>query len=273
MKSFVDLHTWLQTAPGQYVLEWEREHVDAAVADIFGYHALQLGIPELAGLHNNRMPHRWLATEQLSRAGEVVGQTPDFCTHFAALPFPAQSLDLVLLPHTLELSDDPHATLREVERTLVAEGRVVVCGFNPWSWWGLRQWRGHLLRHVGWGSLYLPESGQFIGVRRLRDWLNLLGFEVEVVRFGCYRPSVSQAGWLRRWAWMDRLGARWWPVFGSAYFLVAVKRVRGMRLLGPAWKPVPVPVRSQATVANRVEKTAESFNHETPKGQNLESNC
>ena len=36
---------------------------------------------------------------------------------------------------------------------------------------------------------------------------------------------------------MDRAGARWWPMFGAVYFLVAVKRVRGMHLLGPAWKP------------------------------------
>ena len=264
MNSIADLQAWLQTPPGQYVLAWEREHVDAAVADIFGYHALQLGIPELAGLHNNRMPHRWLATQQWCKSEEDTDQTPDFCTHFSALPFPAQSLDLVLLPHTLELSDDPHATLREVERTLVAEGRVVVCGFNPWSLWGLRQWRGHLLRRLGWGSLYLPAAGEFIGIRRLRDWLNLLGFEVEVVRFGCYRPSVSHAGWLQRWAWMDRLGARWWPVFGAAYFLVAVKRVRGMHLLVAPWKAVPVPSLSPVSVANRVEKHSESFNRETP---------
>ena len=30
------------------------------------------------------------------------------------------------------------------------------------------------------------------------------------------------------------MGERWWPVFGAVYFLVAVKRVRGMRLVGLA---------------------------------------
>jgi hypothetical protein len=38
-------------------------------------------------------------------------------------------------------------------------------------------------------------------------------------------------------AWMDGVGARWWPVFGAAYMVVAVKRVKGVRLLGPVWKP------------------------------------
>ncbi len=35
---------------------------------------------------------------------------------------------------------------------------------------------------------------------------------------------------------MDRVGARWWPFLGATYFLVAVKRVHGVRLLEPAWK-------------------------------------
>jgi hypothetical protein len=33
---------------------------------------------------------------------------------------------------------------------------------------------------------------------------------------------------------MDRVGERWWPVLGAVYMLVAVKRVRGMRLVGLA---------------------------------------
>jgi SAM-dependent methyltransferase len=156
--------------------------------------------------------------------------------HSAALPFAAGSLDLVVLPHTLELSDDPHATLREVERVLVPEGRVVISGLNPASLWGLRQRRGRWLRGLGQGQLFLPEQGHFIGYWRLRDWLRLLDFEVESARFGVYRPALSSARWLERFAWMERMGARWWPILGAVYFVVAVKRVRGMRLIEPAWR-------------------------------------
>ncbi len=155
--------------------------------------------------------------------------------YFEALPFPDASIDLVVLPHALELARDPHQTLREVERVLVPEGRVVIAGFNPASLWGLRQRAGHLQRGLGFGrdqSLYLPRSGEFIGYWRLRDWLRLLSFEVEAGRFGCWRPPVRSEQWLQRFAWMDRVGDRWWPVLGAVYFLVAVKRVRGMRLVG-----------------------------------------
>ena len=38
--------------------------------------------------------------------------------------------------------------------------------------------------------------------------------------------------WLNRFEWMEPAGDRWWPVFGAVYSLTAVKRVRGMRLVG-----------------------------------------
>jgi SAM-dependent methyltransferase len=177
-------------------------------------------------------------------------------TNAAALPFPPASLDLVVLPHTLELSADPHHVLREVERVLVPEGRVVISGFNPASLWGLRQGRARLagrlgLHALGLSRMYLPEAGEFIGPRRLRDWLQLLSFEVESERFGCYRPAVRTEKWLNHCAWMDRAGPRWWPIFGAVYFQVAVKRVQGVRLLGPAWKPRRAVAAAPVSVANR----------------------
>ena len=131
------------------MLGWEQTRFDEAVADVFGYHSLQLGMPLLEGLRANRMPHRWLALDEAPAPGE--GPVPDLLSHAVALPFPDNSLDLVLLPHALELSHDPHAALREVARVLVPEGRVVITGLNPASLWGLRQRRSRLYRRLrGW---------------------------------------------------------------------------------------------------------------------------
>ncbi len=247
----IGLHEWFETPPGQYLLDWERRCFEEGVADIFGYHSLQLGLPVLDTLAANRMPHHWRAVDTTLPAWG--GVAASLRTDFTALPFAPASLDLVTLPHTLELSLDPHATLREVERVLVPEGRVVLSCINPVSLWGLAQRRARLYQRLGGGRLYLPEAGEFIGYWRLRDWLRLLGFEVESVRFGCYRPAVRGQRALDRMAWMERLGDRWWPILGAAYFIVAIKRVHGMRLLSPSWKSVPVRSGSQVSVANRHE--------------------
>jgi SAM-dependent methyltransferase len=243
------MHEWFDTPPGRYLMAWEKAEFDRAVADIFGFHALQLGLPEIDTLQCNRMPHRWLALQD--RPPEGSGIKPSLVTDFAALPFEENSLDLVVLPHSLELNIDPHATLREVERVLVPEGKVVVCGLNPASLWGLRQRRAHVYRTLGFGELFLPPEGEFIGYWRLRDWLRLLSFEVEASHFGCWRPSFKTDRWLERFDWMDHAGERWWPIFGAVYFIVAVKRVRGIKLIGPRWKSQPKIATAPVPQVNR----------------------
>jgi SAM-dependent methyltransferase len=142
------LQNWLKTPPGQYLLDWEYAQFERVVADIFGYHALQLGLPALNALQASRIPHRWVASpylpeldadyamnkiaiqaintpakdekEGVNEAGKIA-----FFTEFEALPFAENSLDLLILPHSLELSPDPHATLREAERVLVPEGKLI----------------------------------------------------------------------------------------------------------------------------------------------------
>jgi SAM-dependent methyltransferase len=264
----VELGAWLRTPPGRYLLAWEQDRLDHDVADAFGFHALQLGLPELDGLRANRMPHRWVASDvlQLPEPMPALPPADDISTtrldgpavhlhsEFDALPFPSASLDLVVMPHALELARDPHLTLREVERVLMPDGRLMITGFNPASLWGLRQRAGRLRRRAGLGSaqdLYLPRAGDFIGYWRLRDWLRLLGFEVEAGRFGCWRPPFTTDRWLQRSAWLDTLGDRWWPVFGAVYYLHAVKRVRGMRLVGLAKRDLRTQRQGAGVVAQR----------------------
>ncbi len=222
-------------------MQWEQQRCDEAVADIFGYYSLQLGLPLLQGLRANRMPHRWQALESAQAlqdweqeraqnpAAADHGLTPVLLADPVALPFAEACLDLLVLPHTLETSSDPHAVLREAARVLVPEGRLVICGLNPMSLLGLQ-------RRLERGNSYLPGLGWGPGYGRLRDWLRLLAFEIEAVQFGGYVPAVQSARWLRRWQVMDRVGPVGWPVLGGVYCVVAVKRVVGMRLLGPSWK-------------------------------------
>lgn len=216
--AILELESWLDSPAGRYALAWEQAQLDAAVADVFGFHALQLGLPPLQGLRANRMPQRWLVSHEAHAAAHLVAD-------FDALPFEANSLDLLVLPHTLESAPDPHHRLREVHRVLRAEGRLMVLGLNPASLWGLRQRLG---------ARFLPQTGEFLAYRRLRDWLQLLGFEIVQAQCGCWRPPVQQDAWLARWGFMDRLGATWWPPFGAVYFFHAIKRVHGMRLVGLA---------------------------------------
>jgi SAM-dependent methyltransferase len=271
----IGLDEWLLTPAGRYLLAWEKEQVDRTVGDLFGFHAVQLGWPCLDTLLHNRMPHRWVLLDRPAgacSAAEPRAEPPDgdpsprptphaVVADFHALPFESQSLDLVVLPHSLELAGDPHQTLREVERVLVPEGRVLILGFNPASLWGLQQRCARVGMRLGLERPLLPEAGEFIGYWRLRDWLRLLSFEIEGGRFGCYRPLLRSQPWLDRYRWMEPAGDRWWPVLGAVYFLVAVKRVQGMRLIGPAWKQRQRAKAAPAVVARRDPHSNEPPGH------------
>ena len=226
---FVRLSEFLRSPPGRYVLAWEQRQFDALVADIFGYHALQLGLPEIDALRENRMPLRFCAADRLLESPPAAGGHTQVAVvnRFEELPFETQSIDLVVMPHVLEFAQEPHQVLREVDRVLVPEGHVVITGFNPASLWGLRRY----LSRLGMAP-YLPHAGQLISLGRAKDWLKLLSFEANRGRFGCYAPWARSEKWLARWSFIEKAGDRWWPVLGSVYMLTAVKRVRGMRLVG-----------------------------------------
>jgi SAM-dependent methyltransferase len=268
--TIIELAQWLATPAGRYLLAWEQAQIDRAVTDVFGFHALQLGLPQQDALRANRMPHRWVAHDSLwvPDALEAPALEPGLTTlapqpqrvalycDFDALPLASQSVDLVVLPHALELARDPHLTLREVERVLRPEGRLVITGFNPASLWGLRHRLGRWRRRLrpGAGPAFVPADGDFIGYWRLRDWLRLLSLEVHQGRFGCWRPPFDSQRWLQRMGWLERAGEHWWPVFGAAYLLVAVKRVRGMRLVGMARREGRAPKAAPAVAAHRQHK-------------------
>src|SRR5262245_16566632 len=132
-----DLQSWFETALGAYLLAFEQQYFDQEVADVFGFNAFQLGLTAQDFLRANRMPlHCRLSNSNEQSAGQHGTRIRG---DFQALPILGSSADLVLLPHVLEFSDNPHQVLREVARILMPEGHVVVSGFNPWSMWGARQ--------------------------------------------------------------------------------------------------------------------------------------
>lgn len=254
------LGPWLQTPPGHYVLDWEQRQLDTLVADIFGYNALQAGLPELDGLRQNRMPLKFYAAPASPRPELHPRWQAITLTRFDELPFCNQSLDLIVLAHALEFADEPHQVLREVERVLIPEGQVIITGFNPYSLWGLRQ----VFARAGVRQPFLPTEGQFISLSRLKDWLKLLNLEMHRGRFGCYAPPCRTDKWLRRWSFVERAGDRWWPVGGAVYCVSAVKRVRGMRLIGPAWKERSARAKAAALAANRISPPVPAPTHTRP---------
>ncbi len=193
--------------------------------NMFGYHLLQLsehGISDYLAATTIR--HRVVM--------DVDDEGLDHPLNMKANPhqlgIASDSTDVVVLPHTLDVDMSPHLVLRECERILVPEGKVVVLGFNPWSSWGVR----HLFNL--WNDKS-PWGLRFVSPFRLKDWLTLLGFEIETIQTFFYRPPLMHPFAVRRLGFIDKIGARLWPAFGAVYLMVAKKQVSTMTPIRPRW--------------------------------------
>ena len=224
------LRDWFYQSPGRELLQREKACLDELLPELFGYYMLQLGqLDEEAGLlsasrfrNNVVMDLSTLVTPgMMSVKGDPM-----------RLPFATDSVDAVLMPHTLDFTSDPHQVLREVERVLIPEGRLILLGFNPWSLWGL--WR--ILRRR---SRRVPWCGQFLGPRRITDWLSLLGFGLERTQFLMHRPPIWHVGMMRRMEFLERMGQRYWSPMAGVYLVHAVKRVSTLTPMKPLWSKRP----------------------------------
>ena len=163
---------WFEGPLGSRVLREEAALAPIALDDVFGFELLQVGAWGTGRhlLEGARTQHTTLVAPELS-AGVTLRAPLD------SLPFRSDSIDAIFLPHTLELVEDPYAVLREAERVLCAEGCLMICGFNPFSGWGVRRL---FAQHLG-RPAFPPSTRRMLSERRLRDWVALLGFDVDNV--------------------------------------------------------------------------------------------
>ncbi len=224
------LRTWFTHAVGQALIEQEQALLAQLLPNLFGYHLLQIGDPHgLPLLNESRISRRVLL--QLDGAPHPCPPAGVMCVRGDGhtLPFASASIDVIVLAHTLEYVADPHQLLREVERCLIPEGKLVILGFNPFSLFG----GARLL--LGWRR-QAPWCGHFYSVLRVKDWLALLGFDTLRLHGYFFRPPWGKRVFLDRLTLLDAWGGRWLSVFGGCFLLVAVKRVSTITPIRPRWR-------------------------------------
>ncbi|MDX1516092.1 MAG: methyltransferase domain-containing protein [Woeseiaceae bacterium] len=234
-------YQWLQTPLGRSLLVQEARVVEEALDGIFGEQMLQLGHwgDARTFLRYSRTQRSTLIAEQ---AGEghagAVGE-------LHRLPVESDSIDSVLLPHTLDYSDKPHAILREVDRVLRSDGHLVVLGFRPGGLWGLRR----LIP----GAAMPPGDLHLVPDRRLRDWLKLLDMRIHGVTGYFFRWPLSRLKGRASPTW-ERRGQRWWPEVSACYLVTAQKRVSTLTPVRPVWRKKPKVVAGLAEPSTRVSR-------------------
>ena len=209
------LSDWFEGPLGTRVLREEAALATLALDTVFGFELLQVGAwgPARHLLTGARTQHTTLLAPERNPGVTL-------CAPLDSLPFRSDSIDAILLPHTLELVEDPYAVLREAERVLTGEGCLMICGFNPFSGWGARRVFG---RYIG-RPAFPPQTQRMLSERRLRDWVALLGFDVDSVH--------GYLGFLPLTGGLSDVRPRR-ALTAGAYLLKARKRVSTLTLIRP----------------------------------------
>lgn len=234
--------TWLQSPLGQALLQQESRLIEEALSGVFGEFCLQLGRwGEPRGLLRFARTQRSFCVSDIQ--GPLVDSLPSVIGRPYRLPLASESVDAVLLPHTLEFSSRPHAILREVHRVLRADGHLLFLGFKPGGLWGLRR----LIP----GAAMPPGIDSLISDRKLCDWLKLLDLHILGTTSYFFRWPLAPRRVSESQTW-ERRGRSWWPELAACYMLSAQKRVVPLTTVRNLWRAKPKVVGGLVEPTTRV---------------------
>ncbi|WFE68419.1 methyltransferase domain-containing protein [Thiomicrospira sp. R3] len=242
------LREWFSSRVGAALFAQERDLVEKELARLFGYYLLQIGHISSSGiLSTSRIKNKIIIDDQaLFTAEQLVVANLDF------LPFKAESVDVIVMPHTLESVPDPYHLVRQVDSILRSEGALVITGFNSIGCTVLRSRLGSARKDL--------RKAHFINMHRIIDWLNLLGYEIKVAKHGPISCLANRKGRLDSWfwntierfeRWLDKVGIH----FGNVYIIVAKKRDITPKPVGLDWKLANwLPLSNKGRVAASCEQ-------------------
>lgn len=229
------LSHFYQTPKGLSLLNDEKLLIERSLDKVFGYYLVQLGMTCEADLTQNcRVSHKVFTDVALPK-DTFPEQIQEFVlADLNYLPFKDDSIDAVVMPHTLESVSDPYHLLRQVDKILVPEGHILITGFNPFGCQIIRQKVGENRQSFNRANL-VKES-------RVVDWLNVLGYEIQKISFSSlscvtkdvetYQPSRFL---LSLEHWMDKVGLD----LGNVYCVLARKKVGSPTPVGLNWRLAP----------------------------------
>lgn len=226
------LKTWLKTPIGGELQQLQLMDAEFLLSQTAGYRAMQLDIADLGDFLASapQLHHFHIGEAPINRAVATIAE-------FSSLPLPSAVVDVVVLPHVLDYCNLPHDVLKEASRVVAPSGYLLILGFNPWGWVGLcRGLLGYYSSNPFWGCRCLSRT-------RVKDWLMLLGYQIEAINYGCFSPPLPSRRVVMKFRFLEKLARKIGLPFGGYYVILAKKqRLRPINTpnawLAKAIKPV-----------------------------------
>jgi len=213
---------WQDLPLGDELKHLIESEVAEASRKIFGYHLVRLGnLSSQIELAACPIKHQVNITCNKQAYTSLVATSDD-------LPVSDNSVDAFLLAHELDFAKDPHQILREVDRTIMPNGYIVITGFNPFSLCGL-------FKYLPINKSSILHEARFFSSARIKDWLQLLGFEIVDVKHLLFNELFLQRK-LRASSKWNQWCHQYLPLLTTMYVIVARKREVPLPMIKIKWK-------------------------------------
>lgn len=223
MSLFYQLNTWYSQPLGIEIAKSIKSKLDYILSELFGYYLLQVGIIEQQNwLENSPIINKVVITDYPEQKNSLIGENHE-------LPFANESFDVILLPHTLEMADNPLAVLEEAYRVLAPRGTLLIIGFNPLSLWGV-------FRILNTRKTKAPWCGRLNYLWSIHKNIKKTGLTLTSVEEFFYKIPVESKSFVKRCDFLETLGQMVWLYPGCCYLLIAQKQVSRLQLIKPMWK-------------------------------------
>lgn len=246
-RSYKILQHWNQWLAQQFLgnslIEAEQQILSKLLKKHFGKHALLVGVPhQIELLHSSTIPCHTLISPFAHHENHANFIESDF----HELPIMTGSIDLVMLPHTLEFVDNPRQLLSEACRIVKPEGLIAICAFNPYSLWGLKK----LMTKTH----SAPWTGNSIQAYKLKNWLRLADFELEEQRSILFRPPWNNRKTFKRLHFLEWMGSHCLPAFGGINVLLARAKVIPLTPIKVKWKQQLSGIRISTSISGHIAR-------------------
>lgn len=242
---YSELDQWYQSVLGESIFTLEKQYIDKILPNIYGR---ELCLPASV------FQERWTEKSPIYRHTTLGVSSSAHRTHpptvfaeFTALPLLDNTQDVVILPHVLELQSAPKAVLNEFCRVLKPEGYLILFGFNPMSFCGIRRFFHYSSKKT------FPWMLSFISLNRMIRWLSEFNFDVLRKDSLFYRPPIDHPAFLKSLGFLETFSGCSWFYFGGVYCMIAQKREFAVTPLKVSWQ-----VKKEMIVDRRFEPARRS---------------
>lgn len=214
---------------------------------IFGYYAIHLGYPiGIDWMKQSPIKHRLCICPQL------MAHCHDsfVCGKYEEVPAKTDSIDLVLMPHTLEAIPNPETVVQEAYRVLIPDGSLLLMGFNGYRYRGLKKSVFNTRR----SQLKREELPNFTKLKKI-----LVENDFNIIQSQTMLHFPQWLGHQRTTSlgFLEKICQYIAPQWGSVYIIYAKKKVPTLTPIIPNWKQQKFLLKDQVS-----EPTTRGLNRE-----------